>query len=143
MWFHNYHNFRDIQKRLGIAENFRQYDDVHFTFRDYEDEVMKSEPPIYPLNLIALLERSPNFNFFSAFRMLRLLPSVAGYNHDTIYERLDQITFEDGRTESPRNFTTSSCSRPRGHVERPNERRHYMHQLYGGPASNESNSLQR
>ncbi|MEE2788419.1 MAG: FAD-dependent oxidoreductase [Myxococcota bacterium] len=95
MWFHNYHNFRDIQKRLGIDDQFRPYDDVHFRFRDYKDEILKSEPPVYPLNLIALLERSPNFNFFSAFRMLRLLPAVAGYDHDTIYERLDNTTFEN------------------------------------------------
>ena len=52
MWFYNYHNFQDIQRRLRIEDNFKPYKGVHFTFRDYEDEVLKSEPAIYPLNLI-------------------------------------------------------------------------------------------
>ncbi|MEE2756157.1 MAG: FAD-dependent oxidoreductase [Myxococcota bacterium] len=94
MWFHNYHNFKDIRRRLHLDESFVPYNEVHFVFRDYEPEVMKSEPPVYPLNLIQLLRRSPNLSLFSAFRQLGMLKDVVGYNHDDIFERLDGETFE-------------------------------------------------
>ena len=95
MWFHNYHNFKDIRRRLGIDDDFVPYNEIHFIFRDYEPEVLKSEPPIYPLNLIQLLRRSPNLSLFSAFRQLGMLQDVVGYNHDTVYDRLDGITFAE------------------------------------------------
>ena len=95
MWFYNYHNFKDIRRRLGIDAAFREYNEVHFVFRDYKPEVMKSEPPTYPLNLIQLLRRSPNLSLFSAFKQLGMLKDVVGYNHDTLYDRLDGITFEE------------------------------------------------
>ena len=96
MWFHNYHNFKDIRDRLGLNESFVPYNEVHFVFRDYEPETLKSEPPIYPLNLIQLLRRSPNLSLFSAFRQLGLLTDVIGYNHDTVFDKLDLETFELG-----------------------------------------------
>ena len=95
MWFDNYHVFRDIRERLGINKWFREYEGVHFTFRDYEDEVLVSEPPIYPLNLINLLARSPNFNLFSAFRQLGLLGPIAFYKHDEVWDRFDDVTFAE------------------------------------------------
>ena len=95
MWFDNYHVFKDIRARLGIDDYFREYSGVHFTFRDYEDEVLLSEPPIYPLNLINLLARSPNFNLFSAFRQLGLLGPIAFYNHENVYERFDDVSFAE------------------------------------------------
>ena len=55
---------------------------------------MMSEPPTYPLNLINLLQRSPNMNLFSAFRQLGMLRDVVWYNHDTIFDRLDHVTYE-------------------------------------------------
>lgn len=95
MWFGNYHNFRDVRARLGIDQHFRAHHETHFTFRDYQDEILKSDPPSYPLNLIKLLERSPNLNLFSAFRQLGLLGDVLYYDHWSVYEQLDQITFEE------------------------------------------------
>ena len=41
------------------------YNEIHF-ISEYEPEIFKSEPPIYPLNLIQLLRRSPNLSLFSA-----------------------------------------------------------------------------
>ena len=95
MWFHNYHNFKDVRERLGINRFFKPHNETHFTFKEYEDEVLTSDPPVYPLNLIKLLERSPNFNLFSAFNQLGLLGDVVYYNHWDVYDRLDQITFEE------------------------------------------------
>lgn len=94
MWFHNYHNFKDIRARLGIDGYFKPHNETHFTYRTYEDEVLTSDPPIYPLNLIKLLERSPNLNLFSAFNQLGILGDVLYYNHWDIHERLDHVTFE-------------------------------------------------
>jgi len=98
MWFNNYHNFRDIRSRLNLDRHFRPYDEVHFVYRDYQPEVMKSEPPTYPLNLINLLQRSPNMNLFSAFRQLGMLRDVVWYDHTTIYDRLDHVTYQDWAT---------------------------------------------
>ncbi len=94
MWFHNYHNFQDIRDRLGINDQFDPYNEIHFVYRDYEPEELKSEPPTYPLNLIRLLQRSPNMNLFSAFRQFGMLRDIVWYNHKTVYEKLDGQTFE-------------------------------------------------
>ena len=95
MWFDNYHQFKDIRERLDINDSFAPHNETHFTYRDYKDEILTSDPPIYPLNLIKLLERSPNLNLFSAFRQLGLLGDVLFYDHKSIYDRLDDTTFDD------------------------------------------------
>jgi isorenieratene synthase len=95
MWFDNYHTFKDIRRRLGIDRFFRPYREVYTIFRDYEPEVLQSEPPVYPINMVAMLQRSPNMNLFSAFRQLRMLPTITGYDHARVYERLDHLTFEE------------------------------------------------
>mgnify|MGYP001365452573 CR=1 FL=1 len=95
MWFDNYHNFTDIRERLGINKYFRPYNEVFTLYRDYKPEVLKSQPAIYPLNLLAMLERSPNMNMFSALRQLKMMPQVMAYNHDKIYEQLDDTKFSD------------------------------------------------
>jgi SAM-dependent methyltransferase len=46
-----------IRSRLGIDHHFRPYDVVDFKFRDYEPEALVSKPPVYPLNMVALLQR--------------------------------------------------------------------------------------
>ena len=93
MWFGNYHNFKDVRSRLGIDRFFKSHNETHFTFRDYKDEILTSDPPSYPMNLIKLLERSPNFNLFSAFNQLGLLGDVLYYDHWSVYERFDDVTF--------------------------------------------------
>ncbi|MEC8024457.1 MAG: FAD-dependent oxidoreductase [Myxococcota bacterium] len=95
MWFDNYHNFRDIRSRLGIDKYFRPYDEVFTIYRDYEPEILQSKPPIYPLNLLSLLQRSKNVNMFSAFEQFKMVPQVMFYNHDRVYEELDHLTFEE------------------------------------------------
>jgi len=95
MWFDNYHNFKDIRQRLGINHYFRDYGAVYTMFRDYEPEILKSEPPIYPLNLVNLLQSSPNLNLFSAFKQLKMMPPILGYNHDKVWNQYDHITFAD------------------------------------------------
>ena len=48
MWFDNYHQFKDIRQRLGINNFFKPHNETHFTFRDYKDEILTSDPPVYP-----------------------------------------------------------------------------------------------
>ncbi len=93
MWFNNYHNFKDIRSRLGIDHLFRPYKKVHFVYRTYKPEVLESSPPIYPLNLINLLSRSPNLNPLDALRQLRGMIDVMYYNHKDVYRRFDGETF--------------------------------------------------
>lgn len=95
MWFDNYHVFKNIRDRLGVNTNFRPYNAVEFMFRDYEKEVIKSEPPIYPLNLLNILKNSPNMNVLDAAGTLNTIREVLFYNHKKNYERLDNITFVD------------------------------------------------
>lgn len=95
MWFDNYHNFKDIRNRLGINHHFRDYEEVFTMYRDYKPEILKSEPPIYPLNLANLLMKSPNMNLFSAFKQLKMMPPILGYNHEKVWGQFDDITFDE------------------------------------------------
>jgi isorenieratene synthase len=95
MWFENYHVLRNIRERLGVNGNFRPYNEVEFRFRTYKNEVIKSEPPIYPLNLLNILKNSPNMNFLDAAGTLNTIREVLFYNHKTNYLRLDDMTFAD------------------------------------------------
>lgn len=106
MWFDNYHVFRDIRARLDIDRHFRPYDKIHFVYRDYQPEVVYSDPPIYPLNLVALLQRSPNLSLASAPAQLGLLFDVLLYDHQYVYQSLDGKTFPTWIQERgiPRDF---------------------------------------
>lgn len=94
MWFDNYHVFRDIRERLGVMQYFRPYEDVHFVYRDYEDEVLASKPKVYPLNLLRLVKDSPNLGIFDAATQWGLLTDVMHYNHAHNYRHNDDETFE-------------------------------------------------
>jgi isorenieratene synthase len=95
MWFDNYHVFKNIRDRLGINKNFRAFNEVQFRFRDYEDETIRSEPPVYPLNLLNILKNSPNMNVLDAAGTLNTIREVLFFNYKQNYERLDNITFTE------------------------------------------------
>lgn len=95
MWFDNYHVFKNIRDRLGVNGNFRAFNEVQFKFKDYEDETIRSEPPVYPLNLLNILKSSPNMNFLDAAGTLNTIREVLFFNYKTNYERLDNITFAE------------------------------------------------
>lgn len=95
MWFDNYHVFKNIRDRLGVNGNFRPFNEVQFKFKDYEDETIKSEPPIYPVNLLNILKNSPNMNFLDAAGTLNTIREVLFFNYKNNYERLDNITFAE------------------------------------------------
>lgn len=93
MWFNNYHVFKNIRDRLGVNENFRPFNEVQFKFKDYESETIRSEPPVYPINLLNILKNSPNMNVLDAAGTLNTIREVLFFNYKTNYERLDNITF--------------------------------------------------
>ncbi|MEN9529540.1 MAG: hypothetical protein RI932_1413 [Pseudomonadota bacterium] len=95
MWFDNYHVFKNIRDRLGVNGNFRPFNEVQFKFKDYEDETIRSEPPVYPLNLLNILKNSPNMNILDATGTLNTIREVLFFNYKNVYERLDNITFAD------------------------------------------------
>ncbi|MBM4279431.1 MAG: FAD-dependent oxidoreductase [Deltaproteobacteria bacterium] len=95
MWFDNYFVFKDIRSRLGIDHHFRPYDVVDFQFRDYKPETLTSRPPVYPLNMVALLQRSPNLAILDALEQFRGLLEVMNYDHDKMQAKYDGVTFAD------------------------------------------------
>lgn len=99
MWFDNYHVFKNIRHRLGVNHNFRPYEAVHFAFRDYKPERLSSDPPVYPLNLVNLVLKSPNLSLKDAIEQFRGLSEVMYYDHDKIYAKYDGITFKEWAEE--------------------------------------------
>jgi isorenieratene synthase len=95
MWFENYHVLRNIRERLGVNAHFKPYNQVEFLFKDYQKETIKSEPPVYPLNLINILRNSPNMNLLDAAGTLNTIREVLFYSHKMNYLSLDEITFAD------------------------------------------------
>ena len=95
MWFHNYFCCKDIIKRLGVKKYFRDYRFVNVYFSDYKPEVIQSKPAIYPLNLISILKRSPNVGLLDMRHLMKIIPDLMYFDYDTVYDRLDSITFEE------------------------------------------------
>jgi carotenoid phi-ring synthase / carotenoid chi-ring synthase len=95
MWFNNYHVFKDIRTRLGVNDNFRPLNEVQFVFKDYAPETVRSEPPIYPLNLLNIIKNSPNMNLLDAAGTLNTIRDVLFFNYKKNYQRLDNVTFKD------------------------------------------------
>jgi isorenieratene synthase len=96
MWFFQYYNFQDILQRLGVWDkNFRDFKEVYFEFKPpLKPEIIRSEGP-YPLNLIKLLNDSPNLNLLTAAGVLGAIGDVVFYNHSNNNKRLDSLTFEE------------------------------------------------
>lgn len=93
MWFDNYRVFRDIRSRLGVDHHFRPYNVVNFVFRDYLPERLESDPKIFPFNLVAIIDRSPNLDWSDILGTVNILPDLVGFNLNGLYERHDAQTF--------------------------------------------------
>lgn len=92
MWFDNYHVCKEIHARLGVNKYFRPYNQVHFQYRTYKPEVLESNPPRYPENMLKLIERSPNLNLLDALANLKTLADSMFYDHATNMARFDGQT---------------------------------------------------
>lgn len=97
-WFHNYYQFKDIRDRLNINDNFRKWPKVHFIYKQYKPEVIYSEGP-YPLNLLGIIERSPNLKMSDAIASTLSLPDMVFYDFDKIYAKYDNISFREWAVE--------------------------------------------
>jgi len=95
MWFFHYHTCRDIIQRLGVQHFFRPYRKVSVAFRKYKQEIIRSEPSLYPMNLIGILLRSPNLSLFDMRYLLNIIPDLMYFRFEDIYERLDNISYQE------------------------------------------------
>jgi isorenieratene synthase len=93
MWFDNYRTFRDIRHRLGIDHHFRPYTTVNFQFRNYRPERLESTPKVFPLNLVGIVDRSPNLDWDDVFGSLGVLPDLMQFRLAGLYDRLDDVSF--------------------------------------------------
>lgn len=93
MWFDNYRVLRDIRARLAVNRFFRSYDVVNFVFRTYLPEALRSDPKVFPFNLAAIVDRSPNLDWPDIGGAIGILPDLLQFNFDGLYDRLDGETF--------------------------------------------------
>ena len=97
MWFYQYYNFQAILEDLGVWDKyFRDFNEVFFSFRDYKPETVVSKGP-YPLNLVNIVQGSPNMNILNALQTYRALPDIIFYNHSNHFKSLTKSTFLIGR----------------------------------------------
>lgn len=97
-WFHNYFQFKDIRNRLGINDNFKKWDKVHYYFQNYKPEVIYSTGP-YPLNLIGIIMRSPNLHITDTVKSVLMMPDLIFYDFNRINNEYDNITFHEWAIE--------------------------------------------
>lgn len=98
-WFKGYPVLHDIIDRLEIGSELVPEDAVHFTFPDYEDEVLTVEPNAHVLNMLGIVARSPNLDLMDAFKALPGLLPAFFYDHEANYEKYDGISFLDWAEE--------------------------------------------
>jgi len=97
MWFYQYYNFLDLlgKSRLDVLDkHFVDFKEVYYLFENYKPELLKSEGP-YPFNLLGIVLGSQNLNILSAAGSALALPDLIGYDHSTVNEKYDNITFAD------------------------------------------------
>ena len=95
MWFHQYYMCKEILERLKVTSRLRPYNCINVMFRDYKPETIQSTPPVYPLNLLAILNRSSNLSLLDMRHLLEIIPDLMYYEHDSVYDRLDSRSFEE------------------------------------------------
>ena len=83
---------------MDINKNFIIWNEVDYYFQNYKPEVIYSKGP-YPLNLIGIIERSSNLKLTDAIKSIFSLPDMVFFDYNTIYERLDEISFHEWAIE--------------------------------------------
>lgn len=96
MWFHQYYNSFDVLARLGASHRFASFDEVFFKFRSYASETIKTEGP-YPLNLLGIIQRSPNLSLLNAINTWGAVGDIIFYDHASNVRRFDDVTYEAWR----------------------------------------------
>lgn len=93
MWFYHYHTCKDVIRKLGVDKYFRPYRKVSVAFRKYKQEIIRSEPALYPINLIAILLRSPNLSLFDIKYLLEVIPDLMYFKFENVFKELDNISY--------------------------------------------------
>ena len=65
---------------------------MYYKFRNYNPEIIYTVGP-YPLNLIGIIERSPNLKLTDAIKTVLGLPDLMFYDFNHINEKYDNITY--------------------------------------------------
>jgi hypothetical protein len=91
-WFGSYFQFKDIRDRLNINDNFKPWKAVDFVFKNYKPESIYSEGK-YPMNILGVVERSPNLKFTDAIKSFESMPDLIFYDFDKCNEKYDNISF--------------------------------------------------
>lgn len=97
-WFNSYHQFNDIRQRLDINSHFVKWPAVNFVFKDYKPELIYSSGP-FPLNLLGVINRSPNLNMLDAMKSSMSLQDLLFFNFDTVNEKYDDMSFREWATQ--------------------------------------------
>ena len=97
-WFNAYHQFQDIRNRLDINKNFNPWPAVNFVFKKYKPELIYSSGP-YPLNLLGVVERSPNLSLLDGILSTLSLKDLLFFNFDEINAKYDNISFQQWADE--------------------------------------------
>jgi isorenieratene synthase len=95
MWFYHYHTCKDIMDRIGVRKFFRPYRRVSVAFREYKQEIIRSVPAWYPINLIGILLRSPNLSLYDMRYLIEIIPDLMYFRYEDIYDRLDNISYHE------------------------------------------------
>jgi myosin-crossreactive antigen len=67
-------------------------------FKKYHPEILYSEGA-YPLNLLGIIQRSKNLNFFDAFSSTASFLEMIFFDYDKVYDRFDNMTFTEWSEE--------------------------------------------
>lgn len=100
-FFNGYHTLWDIVDRLGVRGNFRPHNAVDFAFRTYKPERLESSPAIYPINLLAIVLRSPNLRtkIFSLLKDTPAFLDIMFFDTEKARKKWDSKTFRQWADE--------------------------------------------
>lgn len=83
---------------MDINKNFNPWPAVNFVFKDYKPELIYSKGP-YPLNLLGVVERSPNLSLMDGILSSLSLRDLLFFDFDRINSEYDNISFKQWAEE--------------------------------------------
>ncbi|XP_072028675.1 carotenoid phi-ring synthase-like [Amphiura filiformis] len=92
--FHNYHQFHDIQERLGVQHHFYPVDATDIEFRDYQREHIYTWEP-WPLNIMGLIMRSPNLSILQSMYWIHAGFDFVNFDYTKVYQKFGHMNFDD------------------------------------------------
>ena len=99
-WEHGLHHFfvnvyDFLMQKIEEIDAYKymiRVNEVLLEFEDYEPEVLKVEPNVQLLNMLAIVFRSPNVTILDALRSFPGMLPIFFYNHEKVIAKYDDIT---------------------------------------------------